>query len=381
MASTGPEPTLVPTAPAAVSTDVPAAGAGGAGGGGGVPAPVAAGTGGTPEPPAQGGADAGVPELVAGGAGESAGGSSTWNPTSEDDGVLPEIGAPFRDENLDSRDVPRGTVYSFSMPSSASELYPGLNGAYSRAIDVYVPAQYQDGDAAPFIVVQDGPGYTSRMQRALDNLIADGLAPALIAILPDNGGGDSIGSERGLEYDTMSDVYVTFVDTELLPFVLANEQIRGDYPNIALTEDPAGRAAMGCSSGAAAAFTMAWFGADRYRRVLSYSGTFVDQQDPAVPTYTNGAWEYHEHLIAEQDPNKPIRVYLQVGENDNGATRDEASLHNWVLANQRMADVLEEKGYRYQYQFARGAGHCDRGAIGQTLYGALEWLWRGYPAE
>jgi enterochelin esterase-like enzyme len=303
------------------------------------------------------------------------------DPGSEDDGVLPEIAAPFRDQNLDVRDVPHGNVYRFSMSSNDSAIYPGLNGSYTRSIEVYVPAQYVDGQSAPFIVVQDGPGYTTRMQRALDNLISDGRAPALIAIMVDNGGGDGIGSERGLEYDTMSDVYVTFVDTELLPFVLSNAEILGDYPNIALTDDPEGRAAMGCSSGAAAAFTMAWFGADRYRRVLSYSGTFVDQQDPSVPTYPNGAWEYHEHLIADQTPNQVIRVYLEVGENDNGATRSEESLHNWVLANQRMAEVLEQKGYHYQYQFAAGAGHCDGGAIGQTLYAALEWLWRGYPVD
>jgi len=40
--------------------------------------------------------------------------------------------------------------------------------------------------------------------------------------------------------------------------------------------------------------------------------------------------------------------------------------------------VLAAKGYRYQYVFARNAGHVDRAMRNQTLPGALEWLWRGY---
>jgi iron(III)-enterobactin esterase len=301
------------------------------------------------------------------------------DPGTDGDGDLPPISPPYADKNLDVRNVPHGTVYRFTMDSNDSTIYPGLNGHYTRAVDVYIPKQYKDGTDAPFIVVQDGPGYTGRMQRALDNLISDGAAPALIAIMVNNGGGDSIGSQRGLEYDTMSDVYVTFIETEVLPAVAANSAIKAAYPNLRFTANPEGRAAMGCSSGAAAAFTMGWFGKDLYRRILSYSGTFVDQQDPKVPTFTHGAWEYHEHLIAETAPNKPLRVYLEVGENDLRANDPESTLHNWVMANQRMAAALKAKQYHYQFQFARGAGHCDAGVIGQTLYEALKWLWRGYP--
>ena len=167
----------------------------------------------------------------------------------------------------------------------------------------------------------------------------------------------------------------------MLPAVVNNSAIKAAYPNLKFTANPEGRAAMGCSSGAAAALTMAWFGKDLYRRILSYSGTFVDQQDPKVPTFPNGAWEYHQHLIAETTPNKPLRIYLEVGENDLRANDPESTLHNWVMANQRMAAALKAKGYHYQYQFARGAGHCDSGVIGQTLYDALKWLWRGYPIQ
>jgi enterochelin esterase-like enzyme len=268
--------------------------------------------------------------------------------------------------------VPKGTVHQFTMPSTESKIYPGLKGPYSRKVWVYVPSQYAAGTPAPFIIVQDGGGYTNRLPVILDNMIHDHRLPVMIAVMINSGGGDGKGSERGLEYDTVSDNYTTFIETEVLP------RIATDY-SVKFTSDPEGRATMGGSSGAACAFTMAWFQPDLYRRVLSYSGTFVNQQSPENPQSLHGAWEYHEHLIPQSDP-KPLRVWLQVGEQDNGFNRDEASLHNWVLANQRMAAALKAKGYHYQYVYCLGARHVDRKAVGETLPGALAWLWQGYAA-
>ena len=207
----------------------------------------------------------------------------------------------------------------------------------------------------------------------LDTLIAQRRLPVMIAIFINSGGGDAQGSERGLEYDTVSDTYARFIETEVLP------RIATDY-HVTFTKDPEGRATMGGSSGGAAAFTMAWFRPDLYRRVLTYSGTYVNQQSPVNPASPHGAWEYHEHWIADS-PRKPLRVWLEVGENDIGAHRDEASLHNWVLANQRMAAALKAKGYPYRFVFAQGAGHVDRRVVRQTLPAALEWLWQGYPVK
>lgn len=276
--------------------------------------------------------------------------------------------------------VPRGTVHEFTMNSEASKIYPGIAKTqpgvvpYRRKVAVYVPAQYRPGTPAPFIVAQDGLGYLGTLPKALDNLIQQKRVPAMIAIMINSGGGDSIGSERGLEYDTVSGVYADFIETEVLP------KISKDY-NVTFTKDPEGRATMGGSSGAACAFTMAWFRPDLYRRVLSYSGTFVNQQSPSNAVSPHGAWEYHEHLIPQSD-RKPLRVWLEVSENDNGSKRDEASLHNWVMANERMAAALKAKGYAYRYVFAEAAGHTDRRVTAQTLPEALEWLWQGYaPAK
>jgi enterochelin esterase-like enzyme len=266
--------------------------------------------------------------------------------------------------------TPVGTLTTFAMASEDSKVYPGLRGPYMRNVTVYVPRQYVPGTEAPFIVAQDGRSWTARLQPILDNMIHDGRLPVMVAIMIDNGGGDGKGSERGLEYDTLSDAYARFVETEVLPLVEHETGVR-------LTRDPDGRATLGGSSGGAAAFTMAWYRPDLYRRVLTYSGTYVNQQSPVDPSTPHGAWEYHEHLIPQSDP-KPLRIWMEVGENDNGSKSAEAGLHNWVLANQRMAQVLAAKRYHYRYEFARAARHVDRRVVSQTLPRALQWLWQGY---
>jgi enterochelin esterase family protein len=275
--------------------------------------------------------------------------------------------------------VPHGTLHRFTMKSEDSKIYKGVSRAqpgavvpYERPVAVYVPAQYVPGTAAPFIVVQDGynPKYHLTIPVILDNLIAAKRLPVMIAVLVQHGGGDGPGSQRGLEYDTVNDTYTKFIETEVLP------KIEKDY-KVTLTKDPEGRATMGGSSGAACALTMAWFHPELYRRVLSYSGTFVNQQSPVNPEILRGAWEYHATLIPNAEP-KPIRIWMEVGGNDNGSTQDEASFHNWVLANQHMAAVLKAKGYHYRFVFAEEARHTDANVIYQTLPQALEYIWQGY---
>ena len=282
-------------------------------------------------------------------------------------------------ETVVQPNVPHGRLYEFTMDSRDSHLYPGIAKTqpgvvpYQRRVCVYVPSQCVAGTPAPLIVVQDGMGYKDLLPVVLDNMVAEHRLPAMIAVMINSGGGDAQGSERGLEYDTLSAQYAEFVETEVLP------RIEKDY-GVSFTQDPEGRATMGCSSGAAAAFTMAWFRPDLYHRVLSYSGTYVNQQSPTNPASLHGAWEYHEHLIPGRE-RKPLRVWLQVGENDLGSQRDEASLHNWVMANRRMAAALKSKGYAYRFTFSLGAKHCDGRVKKETLPEALEWLWEGYPGR
>jgi iron(III)-enterobactin esterase len=271
--------------------------------------------------------------------------------------------------------VPKGRVESFLLNAADSKFYPdtGLRGTTpTRKVTVYIPRQYVPGMAAPFIVTADAYGASgNQLPTILDNMIAANRLPVMIAVMVANGGGDGGGSERGLEYDTVSGKNAEFIEAEVLP------RVEKDY-GVTLTKDPEGRAVYGGSSGAAAAFTMAWFHPELYHRVLSYSGTFVNQHPDA--DYPHGAWEYHAHLIAE-NPAKPIRIWMEVGEHDNGATNTAAAFHNWRIANQRMAVVLKAKGYHYQFLYAKGAGHVDGGVVRQTLPAALEWLWQGYPVK
>jgi enterochelin esterase-like enzyme len=239
--------------------------------------------------------------------------------------------------------------------------------SYLRTVWVYVPHGLPEADA-PFMVVQDGHAYLNTLPIVLDSLIAAKRVPPMVAILVDSGGGDAQGSQRGLEYDTLSGRYSDFIETEVLTRVEAETGIR-------LTRDPERRATMGVSSGAACAFTMAWFHPERYRRVLSYSGTYVNQQSPPNPEYPRGAWEYHATLIPAA-ARKPLRIWLEVGEKDLHADDPEDTWHNWPLANKRMAEALAAKGYDYRFTLSLGGRHFDPRVLEQTLLDALEWLWR-----
>jgi enterochelin esterase-like enzyme len=303
-------------------------------------------------------------------------------------------------ETLVQAGVPVGAIHAFTMQSRDSAIYPGIRrleneitkrrdaygnriaaaaheqseaAPYTRTVWVYVPQQYVPGTVAPFVIVQDGYHYLNRLPRVLDNLIAAKRAPVMIAIMVDSGGGDAQGSQRGLEYDTLSGRYCDFIETEVLPRVVQET-------GVTLTGDPDGRATMGVSSGAACAFTMAWFHPERYTRVLSYSGTYVNQQSPANPASPRGAWEYHATLIPE-GPRKPLRIWLEVGEKDLHHDDPEETWHNWPLANQRMAAALAAKGYPYRFTLSLSGRHADPRVVEQTLPGALEWLWQDYPQQ
>ena len=160
------------------------------------------------------------------------------------------------------------------------------------------------------------------------------------------------------------------MESEVLPQVEKRFHVR-------LTKDPDGRATTGGSSGGSCALIMAWYHPELYHRVLTYSGTYVNQQWPHNPETPHGAWEFHEHLIPES-PAKPIRLWMEVGDRDlynPNVMHDH--MHDWVVANEHMAAVLAAKGYHYQFVFARNACDVDHAVRQQTLP-EPEWLWRGY---
>jgi enterochelin esterase family protein len=257
---------------------------------------------------------------------------------------------------------------------------PPTHQTFDRQIAVYVPAGYVPNTPAPFIVVQDerwyipedaptGPDGTPRTDLAfmpvmLDNLIHEKRIPPVVAVLLSPGPG----GQRTIEYDTISDRYLNFVETEVLPRITRDHQV-------AFTADPDGRATFGESSGSPVALNMAWFSPNLYRRVISYSGTFVALQRNAIAP--NGAWDYHDKFIPNSE-KKPIRIWLHVSGNDNGANTSAEGMRNWIIANDRMAAALKAKGYAYQYVFSEASGHVDRRVQLQTMPEAFEWVWKGY---
>src|SRR4030095_10043492 len=117
--------------------------------------------------------------------------------------------------DLNSRGNPKGKSFSLQVTST---IFDGKDPTLTktpvnvtRTIQVYVPAMYRDGTPAPVLIIQDGPGQLNQVSYALDNLTISTdpmrkLPPFIVIAVP-NGGNDSIGSERGLEYDTLSDAY------------------------------------------------------------------------------------------------------------------------------------------------------------------------------
>jgi len=376
-------------------------------------------------------AEAGSSGSSAGGsAGNAAGGSagnvggyttSADDPGTEGDGIF-QVLQPFKaaPEFQRAAGVPQGDVVRFTIPTSV--LFPN---AKDRKIAAYVPQQYELGKPAPVMVIQDGTdfyGFDGAFPAVFDNLIAQGKIPPMVAVFAGNGGGDSVGSERGLEYDTVSGLYAEWADQELLPAVEAATKLQKPERAVTFTKDPEGRGSLGGSSGGAASFSMAWWRPDLFRRVITFSGTYVSQVPKSSP-FPNGAWIYHDQdpyveaapngLIAafcesqsgtkttsavepcdtpfsestclavagcawNTQNNKPLRVWLQAGTNDNGASSQPSSHRNFKLANERMAQALKARGYHVHFDECVGAGHVDQGPLRQTLPAALTWLWRGF---
>ena len=256
--------------------------------------------------------------------------------------------------------VPEGTVTKHEW---RSEIFPGTVRPYW----VYVPAQYTPAHPANVMVFQDGAAYANvagsiypkeageiRAPVVFDNLIHQGKLPVTIGIFIEPGrfplgtdGKDPV-SQRGVEYDTLSDQYARFLVDEILPAIGANYR---------LTTDPNGRGICGASSGGICAFTVAWQRPDAFRKVLSHVGSFADHR---------GGYVYPS--LIRNTPPKPLRVFLQAGSNDL-----DIPAGHWPLCNLAMASALNFAGYDYRLEY--GDGPHDKIHGGAIFPESLCWLW------
>ena len=146
-----------------------------------------------------------------------------------------------------------------------------------------------------------------------------------------------------------------------------------------LTKDPDGRATMGGSSGGSAAFSMAWYHPELYHRVLTYSGTYVNQQWPYNAGNSARSLGVPRHLI----PESPVEAdsHLDACQRPGSISARETTIMTGFWQTSAWRRFWPTKGYHYQFVFARNAGHTDRAVKAQTLPEALEYVWQGYRAK
>ena len=246
--------------------------------------------------------------------------------------------------------VPKGTVTQ--MPPWRSTIFAGT----TRNWWVYVPAQYNAASPAAVMVFQDGAGARQYVVPVFDNLIAKGDIPVTVGVFVEPGGVKSPRDNRSVEYDTLSDQYARFLLEEILPEVEKTVRLR---------RDAASRAIAGQSSGAIAAFTVAWERPHEFSKVLSGIGSFTNIQ--SGKTLREGGHNYA--AMIRKAPRKPIRVFMQDGANDLDNRHG-----SWWLANQTLARSLAFAGY--DYKFEQGQGFHSSSHMRAILPDALRWLWR-----
>jgi enterochelin esterase family protein len=243
-----------------------------------------------------------------------------------------------------------------------SSTYPGFEHNWS----LYLPAECERTRPIALMIFQDGQRFAARdgiwrVPTVLDNLIASEALPPIAAAFINPGvalqqscdaGRQEEISNRSVEYDTLSAAYAQFLLDEIFPLIRLQ---------VAITDDPEGRAIGGHSSGAICAFTVAWQRPDQFRKVLSANGSY---------TNIRGGHVYPQ--LVRTTPRKPIRIFQQ------GGARDmvHPEWGQWGPANQIMAAALSEVGYDHRFVFGEGT-HSARHAA-SILPEALRWLWRGY---
>src|SRR6185503_10536472 len=167
--------------------------------------------------------------------------------------------------------------------------------------------QYNPAVEASLMIFQDGQAFMApagdlRAQNVMDNLIYRREIPVMIGVFinpgrrpdqpeptPQNWGDRD--TNRPEEYNSVDDRYARVIVDELLPVL---------YKDYKISKDPARHGIGGASSGAIAAFGVAWERPTHFQKVLSIVGSFVNLR---------GGHVYPELVRAA--PEKPIRVFLQ----------------------------------------------------------------------
>ena len=275
-------------------------------------------------------------------------------------------------DSLAQDGVPKGqTRGPFTLPSA---VFPGTQHTYW----IYVPAQYSPTVEASLMIFQDGQAFMApagdlRAQNVMDNLIYRREIPVMIGVFinpgrrpdqpeptPQNWGDRD--TNRPEEYNSVDDRYARVIVDELLPVL---------YKDYNISKEAARHGIGGASSGAIAAFGVAWERPTHFQKVLSIVGSFVNLR---------GGHVYPELVRAA--PKKPIRVFLQDGRNDNRALNASGAYdekRDWFFQNVRLMQALTEKGYEVNY--AWGMNRHGQKMGGAIMPEMMRWLWRDQPVS
>lgn len=218
-----------------------------------------------------------------------------------------------------------------------------------RRIWIYTPSGYRpDAEPLPLLVLFDGDTIRGPMPfpTILDNLIADGRIPPMIAVLV-----DSLTQEIRNRELPCGTPFLEYLTDELLPWV--RERYR-------ITTDPARTIVAGQSHGGQAAAFAALRRPDVFGNVISQSGSFWWSPDGE----DEHEWLTREYAASER---QPVRFYVEAGLQEHG----EAPGHgpSLLVANRHLRTILQTKGYDLQYTEYNG-GHdytCWRGSLADAL--------------
>ena len=260
-------------------------------------------------------------------------------------------------DSLPRDDVPKGELVDGTYASSGA-IFPGTTRPYT----LYVPKQLDRSRPAALMVFQDGKGRANewRVPVVFDNLIHRKELPPIVGVFVSPGVVPAPHTNaqprfnRSFEYDSMGDRYARFVIDEFLPWLETQH-------GLTFSKNPTDRAIAGASSGAIAAFTVAWERPDSFSRVFSTIGTYVGLR---------GGNDY-PILVRKTEP-KPIRVFLQDGSNDLNIYGG-----SWWVANQDMLSALEFSGYEVNHAWGDGGHDGKQGAA--IFPDAMRWLWKDHP--
>ncbi|MFH8591287.1 enterochelin esterase [Streptomyces rimosus] len=248
--------------------------------------------------------------------------------------ALPD--APRGEEWREWPGVPRGSV-------SVHTVHSARLGNARRVWRYTPPRGAEPGAELPVLVLLDGEMWQPGLGVAtlLDNLIADGRIPPLVALLPESLGADARWAEM-----TCDPRFAGFLADELLPWAAA------DLP---LTADPARTVVAGQSLGGLTAAYTAVTAPGRFGCVLAQSGSFWWPNGPGAQWLT-------DRIAAS--PRLPVRFRLSAGEQE------------WVAlpANRRLRDTLAAKGYEDAVYREYNGGHdylCWRTELADGLCALL----------